>query len=163
MIKASGISSGFVWLATELNLSGGAYVAVAFLVVCVIAMAAGSSIGTMFTVFPILYPAGVAVGAQPVLLAGALLSGALFGDNLAPISDTTVISASSQRYRRRKGLAEVGGVVRARAPYALSAALVAAVLFYLAGMGPATCSEAARTRLYLVPSKLARAIGNWAL
>ncbi|MGX1480786.1 UNVERIFIED_CONTAM: hypothetical protein RKD50_009594 [Streptomyces canus] len=64
MIKASGISNGFVWLATELNLSGGAYVAVAFLVVCVIAMAAGSSIGTMFTVFPILYPAGVAVGAQ---------------------------------------------------------------------------------------------------
>ncbi|MFF7987948.1 hypothetical protein ACFZDK_54605 [Streptomyces sp. NPDC007901] len=30
MIKASGISNGFVWLATELNLSGGAYVAVAF-------------------------------------------------------------------------------------------------------------------------------------
>ncbi|MFF7987949.1 Na+/H+ antiporter NhaC family protein [Streptomyces sp. NPDC007901] len=89
----------------------------------------------MFTVFPILYPAGVAVGAQPVLLAGALLSGALFGDNLAPISDTTVISASSRRYRRRNGLAEVGGVVRARAPYSLSAALVAAVLFYLAGMG----------------------------
>ncbi|MYT10727.1 MULTISPECIES: Na+/H+ antiporter NhaC family protein [Streptomyces] len=120
--------------AIELNRSGGAYVAVAFLVVCVIAMAAGSSIGTMFTVFPILYPAGVAVGAQPVLLAGALLSGALFGDNLAPISDTTVISASSQRYRRRNGLAEVGGVVRARAPYSLSAALLAAVLLYLAGM-----------------------------
>lgn len=83
MIKASGISSEFVWLATELNQSGGAYVAVEFLVVCVIAMAAGSSIGTMLTVFPILYPAGVAVGAQPVLLAGALLSGALFDDNLA--------------------------------------------------------------------------------
>ncbi|MEU0206615.1 hypothetical protein [Streptomyces canus] len=48
MIKANGISNGFAWLATELNLSGGACVAVAFLVVCVIAMAAGSSIGTMF-------------------------------------------------------------------------------------------------------------------
>ncbi|MET9793691.1 Na+/H+ antiporter NhaC family protein [Streptomyces canus] len=129
-----------MWLAIVLNLSGGAYVAVAFLVVCVIAMAAGSSIGTMFTVFPIVYPAGVAVGAQPVLLAGALLSGALFGDNLAPISDTTVISASSQRYRRRNGLAEVGGVVRARAPYSLRCCSI------WPGWGPAACSEAGHAR-----------------
>lgn len=105
--------------------------------VCAISMSTGTSIGTLFTAFPIFYPAGVVLGADPLLLAGAILSGALFGDNLAPISDSTIVSASTQRYRRREGVAEVGGVVRSRARYALPAASVSALLFLLFGLARA--------------------------
>ncbi|WP_017792078.1 Na+/H+ antiporter NhaC family protein [Leucobacter salsicius] len=133
MLKTTGVSSGFIWLAQTLNISSAPFARLTFLVTGAIALATGSSIGTMFTMFPIMYSAGVAIGAEPVLLAGAILSGAIFGDNLAPISDTTVISATTQRYRRREGLADVGGVVRARTRYALPAAGITAIGFLIAG------------------------------
>ncbi|MEO6200477.1 MAG: Na+/H+ antiporter NhaC family protein [Cryobacterium sp.] len=133
LIKQTGVSGGFVWLASSLGVTGGWFIAVTFVVVCAIAMSTGTSIGTMFTAFPIFYPAGVILGADPLLLAGAILSGALFGDNLAPISDSTIVSSSTQRYRNREGSAEIGGVVRARAKYSLVAAGISAILFLVIG------------------------------
>lgn len=135
LVKVTGVSDGFVWLAQELGVGAGLFVFFTFLTVCVVAMATGSSIGSMFTAFPIFFPAGTALGADPALLAGAILSGAVFGDNLAPISDTTVISAATQRFRRTGTVADIGGVVRARARYALPAAAVSAVVFLLVGAG----------------------------
>lgn len=134
MITQTDVSGGFVWLAGQIGIGGGVLVAVTFVIVCVISMATGSSLGAMFTAFPILYPAGVMLGADPVMLAGAILSGALFGDNLAPISDSTIVSASTQRYRRREGVAEIGGVVRSRARYALVAATISTILFLALGL-----------------------------
>ncbi|SDK36257.1 transporter, NhaC family [Cryobacterium psychrotolerans] len=133
LIKQTGVSGGFVWLASSLGVSGGWFIAVTFIVVCAIAMSTGTSIGTMFTAFPIFYPAGVILGADPLLLAGAILSGALFGDNLAPISDSTIVSSSTQKYRNKEGSAEIGGVVRARAKYSLVAAGISAILFLVIG------------------------------
>lgn len=133
LIKQTGVSGGFVWLASTLGVTGGGFIAVTFIVVCAIAMSTGTSIGTLFTAFPIFYPAGVILGADPLLLAGAILSGALFGDNLAPISDSTIVSSSTQKYRNRAGSAEIGGVVRSRAKYALLAAAISAVLFLVIG------------------------------
>lgn len=129
LISQTDVAGGFVWLAGQIGIGGALFVPVVFLMVCAIAMSTGTSIGTLFTAFPIFYPAGVVLGADPLLLAGAILSGALFGDNLAPISDSTIVSASTQRYRRRTGVAEIGGVVRSRARYALTAAAVSVVLF----------------------------------
>ncbi len=129
LIKSTGISEGFIWLSLSLGVHGGLFIAITFAAVCAIAMATASSLGTMFTAFPIFYPAGVVLGADPVLLAGAILSGALFGDNLAPISDSTVISSTTQRYRTRQGTAEVPGVVGSRLRYSLTAAAVAFCLF----------------------------------
>jgi Na+/H+ antiporter NhaC len=134
MITQSDVAGGFVWLAGQVGIGGGVFAAVTFVLTCVISMSTGTSFGTMFTAFPIFYPAGVLLGADPVLLAGAILSGAIFGDNLAPISDSTIVSASTQRYRRREGIAEVGGVVRSRAPYALVAAAISTVLFLVFGL-----------------------------
>lgn len=139
MISQADVSSGFVWLAGQMGISSGFFAAIVFVMVCVISMATGSSFSAMFTSFPIFYPAGVILGADPVLLAGAIISGALFGDNLAPISDSTIVSASTQRYRTRVGTAEIGGVVRSRARYALSAAVISAVLFLV--LGPITARE----------------------
>ena len=127
LIKDSDVSAGFVWIAEQAGLHGAVLTLFVFLACCLIAMATGSSIGTMFTAFPIFYPAGVLLGADPAMLAGAIVSGAIFGDNLAPISDTTIISASTQRFRRKDGAAHIGGVVTSRARYALVAAALAAI------------------------------------
>jgi Na+/H+ antiporter NhaC len=49
---------------------------------------------------------------------GAILGGATFGDNVSPISDTTIASAFTQE-------ADIAGVVRSRLGYALVAAALA--------------------------------------
>lgn len=135
LLKNTGLSEGFVWLALSIGVHGATFIAIAFVAVCAIAMATGSSLGTMFTVFPIFYPAGVILGADPVLLAGALLSGALFGDNVAPISDSTIVSAATQKYRTRRGNAEIPGVIASRMRYSLPAAAITLALFW--GIGAA--------------------------
>lgn len=135
LVKATNISSGFVWLAEKCHVSGGVFTMFVFFAVCVIATATGSSIGTMFTCFPIFYPAGLLLGSSPAVLAGAIVSGAIFGDNLAPISDTTIISAATQEYSNRPGTADVGGCVATRLKYSLVAAAVSCVLFLIFGGG----------------------------
>lgn len=140
LIKDSDVSAGFVWIADQTGLSGSVLTLFTFAACCLIAMATGSSIGTMFTAFPIFYPAGVLLGADPAMLAGAIVSGAIFGDNLAPISDTTIISASTQRFRRKEGAADIGGVVTSRARYALVAAGLAALCYLAFGGSGATAT-----------------------
>lgn len=135
LIKACDVSSGFVWLADSLNVNGGLFTAFTFLAVCIISTATGSSIGSMFTCFPIFYPAGILLGANPAALAGAIVSAAIFGDNLAPISDTTIISAGSQEYSKKGGVAEVGGVVSSRLRYSLVAGAISFFLFWIIGGG----------------------------
>ena len=51
---------------------------------------------------------------------------ALFGDNLAPISDTTIASALTQE-------SKINDVVRSRLPYSLIAGGISAVLFIIFG------------------------------
>jgi len=62
------------------------------------------------------------------MLALAILSGAAFGDNLAPISDTTIVSAFTQG-------ASMKNVVRSRFPLAISAAAIAMGVFLIFGGG----------------------------
>lgn len=156
LIKTTNVSGGFVWLASTLGITGGPYPLFVFIAVSVVAMSTGSSIGTFFLAFPIFYPSGVALGAEPVLIAGAILSGGILGDNLAPISDTTIISSSSQRFRRKSGVADVGGVVKHRSRYALVAAALTGIVllvmgFVRSGAGTqATAPEGANTALPLV-------------
>lgn len=135
LMKQSGLSGGFVWLANSVGLKGGAFVAFVFFATCVVSTATGSSIGTMFTAFPIFYPAGLLLGCSPMFLAGAIVSGAIFGDNLAPISDTTIASASTQQFRDGR-VADIGGVVSSRLKYSAVAGGISLVLFaVLGGMG----------------------------
>ena len=133
LIKATNVSGGFVWLAELLGVGGATFTLFTFVAVCIISMSTASSIGTMFTAFPIFYPAGVLLGADPAFLAAAIVSGAIFGDNVAPISDTTVISSSTQRFRTREGNADIAGVVRSRARFALTAAVLSAIGFFVLG------------------------------
>lgn len=135
LIKSTNISAGFVWLASSLGVGGGLFTGFTFLAVCIISTATGSSIGTIFTCFPIFYPSGVLLGSNPALLAGGIVCGAIFGDNLAPISDTTIISAGTQEYTKKEGFAEVGGCVASRLKYSLVAGAISFVLFWFLGGG----------------------------
>ena len=134
MMKSGGIAGGFIWLGVETGVTGSAFCAFTFIATAVIATATGTSIGTIFATVPVFYAAGVQLGADPAMLAGAILSGAIFGDNLAPVSDVTVISASTQTYAESGETAEIGGVVVSRLPYALiAAALTIPVYLFFGG------------------------------
>lgn len=67
-----------------------------FVIAAIVATAMGTSMGTIGALAPI--AVGLATQAQldPLLVAGALLSGAMFGDNLSIISDTTIASTRTQ-------------------------------------------------------------------
>lgn len=135
LIKLCGLSNGFVWLANSIGIKGGLFVAFTFIASCVVSTATGSSIGTMFIAFPIFYPAGLILGAAPMWMAGSIVSGAIFGDNLAPISDTTIASASTQQFKDGRP-ADIGGVVSSRLKYSLVGATIAAVIYGIfGGMG----------------------------
>ena len=56
-------------------------------------------------------------------------------DNLAPISDTTIISAATQEYTKKPGIADVGGCVASRLKYSLVAGIAAFILFFIFGGG----------------------------
>ena len=103
---------------------------------------------------PIFFPAGVALGADPAMLAGAVLSGAIFGDNLAPVSDVTVISSVTQRFRNGTP-ADIAGVVRTRLPYAMIALAVSLPVYAFMGeslpVSEAALSGDASALLMLVP------------
>lgn len=132
LIKVCGLSGGFVWLANAIGLQGGPFVSFTFVAACVVSTATGSSIGTMFIAFPIFYPAGLVLGANPMWMAGSIVSGAIFGDNLAPISDTTIASASTQQFHDGRP-ADIGGVVSSRLRYSAVAGLITIIIFAVVG------------------------------
>ncbi len=68
-----------------------------FMLICMlIAFSVGSSWGTYAVVFPIAMPLAYAVNPDPfymTLCFGAVLGGAVYGDQCSPISDTTILSS----------------------------------------------------------------------
>ncbi len=136
LVSSSGLIQSLAYLVVNSGMSGGLFAAMAFLICCVLSMATGTSVGTNVVSFPILFPVGVMVGVNPAVMAGALVSGALFGDNLAPISDTTITSANTQE-------AEMGGVVKSRMKYSLTAAVLSFIaILVFGGKGTPTVSAA---------------------
>lgn len=126
LLRESGLVGALVWATSAAGVSGGGFVAVSFLVCVVFSTATGTSLGTILVCAPLLYPAGAPLAADPAFLIGAIIAGATFGDNVSPISDTTIASATTQG-------AKLGDVVRSRLKYALPAAAVALLVFVLFG------------------------------
>lgn len=126
LVSAGGFVEAMVTVAQQAGIEGGAFVGVSFLISALVSTATGTSLGTIILVAPLLYPPGGALGAEPAILIASILGGATFGDNISPVSDTTIASAATQD-------ADIGGVVRSRLKYALPAAAVALGLFVLFG------------------------------
>jgi Na+/H+ antiporter NhaC len=126
VLRVGGLVDGLVWLGGQSNATGGYFVGATFVLAATFGTAVGTGYGTTVAFCTLMFPAGLILGADPVWLFAAILSGAAFGDNLAPVSDTTVVSATTQE-------TDIPGVVRSRVKYALLAALPALVLFILLG------------------------------
>jgi Na+/H+ antiporter NhaC len=67
-----------------------------FLIAAFLSTAMGTSMGTIAAIAPIALGFIESAGVDSALVAGCLLSGAIFGDNLSIISDTTIASTRSQ-------------------------------------------------------------------
>ncbi|NIM00112.1 MAG: hypothetical protein GTN89_04235 [Acidobacteria bacterium] len=130
LMNASGFVETLVATASAAGLSGGMFVATAFLICCAVSTSTGTSLGTILLCAPLLYPAAGDLAADPRMLIGAILAGATFGDNISPVSDTTIASATTQG-------AEMGQVVRSRLRYALPAGVFALLAFLGFGAGSA--------------------------
>jgi len=127
ILRESGLAGGIAGVAASLGMGGTAFVLVSFLASSLFAVASGTGFGTIAAGMGVLYPAGVALGADPALLAGTIVSGAVFGDNLAPVSDTTICSATSQGV-------DIPGVVKSRLKYAIVASIITIIAIIVVGM-----------------------------
>lgn len=140
LLSAGGLVDGLIWFGLLTGMTGGLFVGLTFILSALFATAVGTGYGTVATFGVLMYPAGMILGADPVILLAAILSGAVFGDNLAPVSDTTIVSATTQE-------ADVPGVVRSRFKYSVTAAIPSLILFIIFGGGAGMGSEQALSEL----------------
>ncbi len=127
VLRTSGLADGVAGVAASFGVGSTTFAVITFVASAILATASGTGFGTIAAGMGVLYPAGVALGGNPALLAGAIISGAAFGDNLAPVSDTTICSATSQGV-------DVPGVVRSRLKYALVAGALTILAIIVYGM-----------------------------
>lgn len=151
ILRTSGLASGIAGVAAGMGVSSTMFIVVSFIASAVFATASGTGFGTIAAGMGVLYPAGVALGANPAMMAGVIISGGAFGDNLAPVSDTTICSATSQGV-------DVPGVVRSRLKYAMAAGLITIICIFIFGSGSGAAGAAAeaysydpKTLLMLIP------------
>ncbi len=71
-------------------------VAVLFVVSCFVSIAMGTSVGTITLITPISVAAAAASGFSLPLSIASVIGGAMFGDNLSFISDTTIAACNGQ-------------------------------------------------------------------
>ena len=137
ILTASHLVDSLLWILSKANMSPAFMPIICFFICVVLSSATGSAAGAMNTAGPIMIPLAVGMGCNVNLICGAILAGSCFGDNLAPISDTTIASSLSQEV-------DVMRVVKARLKYALLAGGISAVIYIIMGfMG--TSSGAAET------------------
>ncbi|MEO2280911.1 Na+/H+ antiporter NhaC family protein [Pseudoalteromonas pernae] len=67
-----------------------------FLISAIVSTAMGTSMGTIGAIGPIALAVSAKTGIDPSLMAGTIVSGAMFGDNLSIISDTTIAATRTQ-------------------------------------------------------------------
>lgn len=140
ILADSGLVEAIVWVGANLQLSGALFTAATFLFAALFAVSVGTGLGTVVGFTAVMFPAGIVLGANPAALMGAIYSGAAFGDNLAPISDTTIVSAATQE-------TDVGGVVRSRLKYVGIAGGITLFLFLFLGGGAAAIAPEQAERL----------------
>ena len=97
-----------------------------FIVAAFLSTAMGTSMGTIAAIAPVALGFVESAELDAALVAGCLVSGAIFGDNLSIISDTTIASTRSQG-------AHMKDKFRVNFKFAVPAALVCLILFSLLG------------------------------
>ncbi|MBQ6313013.1 MAG: Na+/H+ antiporter NhaC family protein [Lachnospiraceae bacterium] len=67
-----------------------------FVIACLISMAMGTSVGTITVLVPIAAEVAASTHMSLALIVGTVVGGAMFGDNLSVISDTTIAATRTQ-------------------------------------------------------------------
>lgn len=100
-----------------------------FVISAIVATAMGTSMGTIGAVAPIAFGVIEATQIDAAVMAGAIVGGAMFGDNLSFISDTTIASTKTQG-------AELKDKFKENLIFALPAALIVLVVYLILGGEP---------------------------
>lgn len=114
-----------------------------FVLACFISLAIGTSMGTIAAVIPIALGVADAAGLDRALVVGTVIGGAMFGDNLSVISDTTIAATRTQGAQMRDKFRENFMIA---APAAL---VTLAFLLYLGDSAPVESGAGASAWLAL--------------
>ena len=118
-----------------------------FLVSCFISLAIGTSVGTVVALSPIALSLTEPLNLSGALTLGAVVGGAMFGDNLSMISDTTIAATRTQQV-------EMSAKFRSNLAIALPAAglaLIGYVLLNREGAAPPPTPFSRRDLLLILP------------
>ena len=99
-----------------------------FLIGCFLSLSIGTSVGSIVALGPIVVGLAEQSGLSLGLLCGALLGGAMFGDNLSIISDTTIAATQTIGCEMRDKF-------KANLKFALPAALLTMIILFFKGTG----------------------------
>ena len=102
-----------------------------FLIGCFISVSMGTSVGTITALAPIAVGVSEATGFNIALCQAAVVSGAMFGDNLSMISDTTIAAVRTQG-------CEMSDKFKMNFKIVLPAAIVTAVIYFVSTLGGAS-------------------------
>ena len=109
-------------------------VAVIFMVACFVSTAMGTSVGTITLLTPIAVEVAQTAGFSQALCIGSVVGGAMFGDNLSFISDTTIAACNGQGCAMKDKF-------RGNFAIALPAAIISLVLILLSTRVPAAGAD----------------------
>jgi len=100
--------------------------AIFFILACGIAFSTGTSWGTFGVLVPIAVTLLGGSGTMVILTMSATLGGAVFGDHVSPISDTTILASTG-------GNCNHVDHVKTQLPYAGIIAIIAFIVYVIAG------------------------------
>ena len=103
---------------------GGFVVPGLFIVACLISMAMGTSVGTITVIVPIAAEVSESTGFPLAVIVASVVGGAMFGDNLSVISDTTIAATRTQGV-------EMKDKFKANIKIALPAALITLIILVI--------------------------------
>lgn len=132
-VTASGGADSTVFLGLSLIPPKFAVVGI-FLIGCFISISMGTSVGTIVALAPIAVGISNATNFSLPLCIGAVVSGAMFGDNLSMISDTTIAAVRTQG-------CEMSDKFKMNFKIVLPAAIVTAIIFFVTTMDGNTTVE----------------------
>jgi len=107
-------------------ISPGLIPALVFAASAFVAFSTGTSFGTFALMIPLAVPLSQNSGVNLALSVSAVLGGGVFGDHCSPISDTTIVASMAS-------LCDHIDHVNTQLPYALVSALIALLLYLVAG------------------------------
>jgi Na+:H+ antiporter, NhaC family len=93
---ASGTIPTFIFLAFDI-ISGKWFYALVFVITAAVGLGIGSSLTTAATIGTAFISISGAFGMSSAITAGAIVSGAFFGDKMSPLSDTTTLASSTAK------------------------------------------------------------------